>query len=331
MKASPVVKQILDGKSNSPHTDKVRVFAPANIALCKYWGKRDEELRLPVTSSLSISLDNHGTEVELSVQSGRDTLLIDDALISPESPIYQRWSAYLDLVRPSGNVGFLARTYSSVPVGAGLASSASAFAALVLALNELFGWKLAGRDLSILARLGSGSACRSVFRGFVEWHAGEMADGMDSYAEPLPQLWPQLRLGLLLVATEKKAVSSGLAMRLTKETSVLYRSWPLRVGKDLGLLREAIGSKDFSLLGQTAETNALAMHATMLDSQPAILYWRPESILMMQEVWRARAAGLPIYFTMDAGPNLKLIFEKKDMAEVQKIFPAVVIVEPFKT
>lgn len=306
-------------------------WAPANIALCKYWGKRDEELNLPVTSSLSVSLGSWGAQTQVALRAGADSFVVNNEPWPADHPGVQRARAYLDLFRPKPDVGFAVRTTTNVPIGAGLASSAAAFAALALALNDLFGWRLGGRELSILARLGSGSACRSVFEGFVHWHAGTAPHGMDSYAEALPIAWPELRLGLIVVSAEEKALASRPAMKRTQETSSLYAAWPAKVQKDLGLLLNAISYKDFSLLGQTAESNALTMHATMLAAWPPILYWVPGTVRVIEKVWALRAEGLSLYFTMDAGPNVKLLFLAADEPSVREAFPEVHVVEPFPT
>ncbi|MBN1268159.1 MAG: diphosphomevalonate decarboxylase [Kiritimatiellae bacterium] len=305
-------------------------WAPANIALCKYWGKRSEDLNLPVTPSLSISLGPLGARTEIAPRTGTDVVTINGEQWPPDHPAARRAIEYLDLFRPEPGLRFAVRTSTNIPIGAGLASSAAGFAALALALDNLFGWRLPERDLSILARLGSGSAARSVFQGFVHWHAGVTKDGMDSYAESIPITWPELRLGLLVVSDEEKALPSRPAMRQTRDTSTLYGAWPSKVKHDLGLLMNAISYKDFTMLGKTAESNALAMHATMLDSWPPILYWVPGTVRAMHRIWQARAEGLDVYFTMDAGPNLKLLFQAEDTAVVKEAFPDVQVVDPFR-
>ncbi len=324
MNKSDIIRQLLAGRSREPGAQGA-AYAPANIALCKYWGKRDEELNLPVTSSLSLSLGSLGAHTEVSACDGPDRVQLDGRELPPDSPFAKRLSAYLDLFRE--NHGFDVRTESSVPVAAGLASSASGFAALVLALNDLYGWELDRTALSILARLGSGSACRSIFQGFVEWHAGSRPDGMDSYAEPLQAEWPDLRLGLLELSTAEKAVGSRAGMKNTVETSALYSAWPEKVADDLLDLHTAIKERDFERLGRAAESNALSMHATMFSAWPPLCYWLPESVHAMRAIWRLRNDGLPLYFTMDAGPNLKLLFLDADRARVASHFPAMRVVE----
>jgi diphosphomevalonate decarboxylase len=238
-----------------------------------------------------------------------------------------RLSAFLDLFRKEGQF-FEVRTKNNIPTAAGLASSASGFAALIKALDQLMGWGFNPRELSMLARLGSGSATRSMYDGFAVWHAGQRADGMDSYAEPISKPWKDLRVGILEISKVRKKTGSTEGMNRTVETSELYEAWPAQAQCDFDELRTAIAAQDFPMLGKTAENNALAMHATMLAAWPPLSYWRPQSLAAMQKVWKAREEGLEIYFTMDAGPNLKILFLKENQAAVKKLFPKVQVVNP---
>lgn len=313
-----------------PANPEGSAFAPANIALCKYWGKRDEELNLPVTSSLSISLGHLGTTTRLHPISGTsDEISLNGQPVAAREKFAKALSAYLDLFRPAPDFFFRVETKNTIPTAAGMASSASGFAALVLALNALFDWQLPANHLSILARLGSGSACRSVLTGFVEWLAGTEEDGMDSHAKQVPGVWSDLRLGVLKISEKEKEISSRKAMRDTRQTSALYESWPAKVEHDMARVKEAIATHDFDLLGRTAESNALAMHATGLAAWPPVLFWLPETIATMRKIWNLRGNGLPLYFTMDAGPNVKLLFTAKHQPEVQAQFPNVEIVKSF--
>jgi len=232
-----------------------------------------------------------------------------------------RLSAFLDLFRGPNRHHYRVDTTNTIPTAAGFASSASGFAAIVKALDQLHGWSLPDRERSILARLGSGSASRSLWQGFVIWHAGSAADGMDSFAEPLPQQWSDLCIGLLVLDSGKKSIGSTAAMRRTVETSALYAAWSAKVASDLVEIRQAIDSRDVDALGGAAESNALAMHATMMAARPPVLYWQESSLAAMRQVWEARQDGLLVYFTMDAGPNLKLLFLEKDRSAVMQRFP----------
>ncbi len=331
MRKSDVISTILaERKTLLPHHPSSKAYAPSNIALCKYWGKRDQELNLPVTSSLSISLANKGATTELSIHSGAyDIAYLNDHPVDWASPFGKRLLSFLDLFRVKPDLHFSIHIHTNIPIGAGLASSACGFASLVSALNLLFGWELKEHELSILARLGSGSASRSLWQGFVEWHAGIKTDGMDSYAESIADEWPELCIGLLILNEREKSISSRDAMQRTVTTSSLYSAWPAKVSRDLSALKQAINLKDFPLFGKTAESNAMTMHATMLSAWPTICYFLPETLTAMNKIWLLRQEGLNVFFTQDAGPNLKLIFLEKERASVQEQFPDMEIVSPF--
>lgn len=327
--ARQVVARMLAGRQSQP-ADRARAYAPANIALVKYWGKRDEALNLPVTGSLSISLGPLGSHVELARAAGTaDAVWLNGKKLAADGSFARRARGYLDLFRPAADFFFDVLARNTVPTAAGFASSASGFAALAKAANGLFGWGLLPRELSILARLGSGSAARSLADGFVEWHAGTALDGMDSFAERLAAEWPELRVGAVVLCAEEKPVGSREGMQRCVETCEFYREWPGRVAKDLAGLKRAIAQRDFAALGTVAEANALAMHALMAATRPPIVYALPETVAAMRKIWAARADGLPLWFTMDAGPNVKLLFEAKDEAGVRGLFPGVAVVAPF--
>ena len=339
MRRQEFVDRLLKRTKGKPGT-RGEAFAPSNIALCKYWGKRDAELNLPVNSSLSISLGKLGTRTIVKFAKNADRIYLNGKT-APKA-FAARVSAYLDLFRADGQF-FEVRTRNSIPTAAGLASSASGFAALVKALDQLMGWGFNPRELSMLARLGSGSAARSLYSGFTVWHAGQRADGMDSYAEciyedfkskgvsmrPVCKVWKNLRVGILEVSKARKKTGSTEGMNRTRETSELYRVWPEQAACDYDELRTAIAAEDFPMLGKTAENNALSMHATMMAAWPPLCYWKPQSVSLMHKVWAAREEGLELYFTMDAGPNLKLLFLKENQTAVKKLFPKVQVVKPF--
>ncbi|MBL7016371.1 MAG: diphosphomevalonate decarboxylase [Kiritimatiellales bacterium] len=319
------VDNLLKRAKGKPGT-RGEAFAPANIALCKYWGKRDTELNLPVNSSFSISLGKLGTRTIIKFAKSADRIFLNGKPAPKAFAV--RLSAYLDLFRAEGQF-FEVRTKNNIPTAAGLASSASGFAALVKALDQLMGWGFNPRELSMLARLGSGSASRSLYDGFAVWHAGQRPDGMDSYAELIDAPWDSLRIGILEVSKVRKKVGSTEGMNRTCETSELYEAWPKQAACDYDELRTAVAAQDFPMFGKTAENNALAMHATMMAAWPPLCYWKPQSVSLMQKVWAAREQGMELYFTMDAGPNLKLLFLKENQAAVKKLFPKVQIVKPF--
>lgn len=330
MKPRDIAALLLPSTKKNPAKEKGIAYAPSNIALAKYWGKRNTVLNLPVTSSMSISLGNKGTSTTVSISPlERDMFFLNTKEIIEQNNFSQRLSHYLDIFRPHPHFYFKIETINTIPIAAGLASSASGFAALILALNDFFEWELDNKALSILARLGSGSAARSLWNGFVLWNAGTSEEGMDSFAEPLPYTWPKLRVGLLIVSSVEKPLSSREAMQRCQETSPFYKMWPTHVAHTIDSLKQALTQKDIHLLGLSAEQNALAMHSTMFTSHPAFSYWQTDTLTAMQKVWSLRQQKAPLYFTEDAGPNLKLLFTEEITSQVRDEFPSVEIIRPF--
>lgn len=310
--------------------ERGEAFAPSNIALCKYWGKRDRELNLPINASLSVSLAHLGSKTVITQSdTGQDRVVLNGVEQAKDSKFARKVEEFVSLFRGDLQQPVLVNTENNIPTAAGLASSASGFAALMLALNQFYNLNLSDAQLSACARMGSGSASRSIFTGFVEWQMGHRDDGMDSHAVQLDYPWPDLRIGLVKVATGEKKVDSRAGMQRTVESAHLYQSWPLQAAADLEKLHLAIEQQDFMLLGETAEQNALSMHATMIASWPPLLYWQPESVAAMHKIWELRADGLQVYFTMDAGPNLKLLFRKQDESALLEAFPGLEVVAPF--
>ena len=312
--------------------ERGEAFAPSNIALCKYWGKRDRELNLPINASLSVSLAHLGSHtIVTESDTGVDRVVLNGIEQSDDSKFARKVVEFVSLFRGDLQQPVLVNTENNIPTAAGLASSASGFAALMLALNQFYNLNLTDTELSACARMGSGSASRSIFTGFVEWQMGHRDDGMDSHAIVLDKPWPDLRIGLVKVTTAEKKVDSRAGMQRTVESAHLYQSWPLQAAADLEKLHLAIGQQDFMLLGETAEQNALSMHATMIASWPPLLYWQPESVAAMHKIWDLRAQGLQVYFTMDAGPNIKLLFQQQDEAALLEAFPELEVVAPFSS
>src|SRR5215813_6274744 len=266
--------------------------ANANLALVKYWGKRDPELNLPATGSISLTLE--GLTVEARVAFGdreTDRIEIDGNRAHGEEAA--RVSHFLDVLRHEAGCRERAdvATRSEVPRGIGLASSAAAFAALALAGSRAAGLRLEPPALSALARRGSGSAARSIYGGFVEWHRGERADGRDSIAEPLLAAgdW-DVRMVVAVTSTARKAVSSSEGMRRAA-TSPLYPAWVETAERDLAEARRAIAARDLDAVGQVAEHSALKMHAIGLAVRPPLLYWRGATVDCVHRVWALREEG----------------------------------------
>lgn len=302
------------------HTGKARAYT--NIALIKYWGKKDEELILPMNNSLSLTLDAFYTETTVSFDPAlqADTFLLDGQLQNTAATA--KISRFLDLLRELAGTKLRAAVTSEnfVPTAAGLASSASGLAALAAAGNAALQLGLDDSQLSRLARRGSGSACRSIFGGFVEWEQG--IDDLTSLAHPLAANGFENDLAMLfvLINDKQKDVSSRDGMRRTVATSAFYPGWLASLPEDLAAIKQAIATQDFTALGKITEANGLKMHATTLAAVPPFTYWSPQSLLAMDLVRQLRATGTECYFTMDAGPNVKVLCRRQDEAAVQQAF-----------
>lgn len=288
--------------------------AHTNIALIKYWGKADEKLIIPMNNSLSVSLDKFYTETKVTFDSDypADQLILNGKEANEKET--KKIQSYMDIVREIANTDLHARIDSQnfVPTAAGLASSASAYAALAAACNEALQLELSDKDLSRLARRGSGSASRSIFGGFAEWEKGH--DDETSYAHPIDaDHWEdELSMIFVVINNQSKKVSSRSGMSLTRDTSRFYQYWLDHVDEDIKEAKQAIEAKDFKQLGEVIEANGLRMHATNLGSQPPFTYLVQESYDAMAIVHECRKMGVPCYFTMDAGPNVKVLVEKKN-------------------
>jgi diphosphomevalonate decarboxylase len=295
--------------------------ARTNIALVKYWGKRDAALNLPAVGSLSLTLDGLSTrtEVRFDPSFAEDTLALDGKPAAPDA----RVSRFLELVRARAGLTARAAVVSAnnFPTAAGLASSASAFAALALAATHAAGLRLAPRELSLLARRGSGSAARSIFGGLVEMHRGERADGEDAYAEPIASDW-DLRLVIGVTAEGPKQTLSTDGMRHTAETSPYYRAWLLTSEPDLAEARRAIAARDLEALGVVTERSCLAMHASALAARPAVVYFSGATVEGYRTVQALRQRGVPAWFTCDAGPHVKALTDAAHADEVTRALGA---------
>jgi diphosphomevalonate decarboxylase len=290
--------------------------ANVNVALVKYWGKRDPALNLPTTGSISLTLDGLWVEARCLFGSPSDECFIDGRPADGDDGA--RLLQFVDLVRAEAGIEARARvaTTSGVPTGVGLASSAAAFAALAMATSRAAGLRLEPPALSALARRGSGSAARSIFGGFVEWRRGERADGRDSIAEPiLPASAWDVRMVVAVTTTTRKAVSSREGMRRAA-ASPLYPGWLATAAADLDEARRAIAARDLEALGLLAEHNALKMHAVGLAARPPLLYWRGATVECVHRVWALREEGVRGWATMDAGPQVKVLCDPADAGRI---------------
>lgn len=299
---------------------KATALAFPNIALIKYWGNRDQSLRLPSNDSLSFNLGDlrTTTTVEFNPQLTQDDVCIDGHMVSAQA--HERVAHHLDRIanlnsndlRGMGDCRLKARVTSNntFPMGVGIASSASGFAALTLAACAALDLKKSESEISSLARLGSGSACRSIPGGFVMWH--------DSYAVSIapPAHWP-LKDVIAIVADGHKAVGSTEGHMLA-ESSPLQAARVDDAPRRISQCEQAIANCDFAALAEVIEQDALLMHAVMMTSQPSVFYWMPATLSLIQAVREWRESGMPVAFTIDAGPNVHCICEAHVLKQVKQ-------------
>ncbi len=302
-----------------------------NIAFIKYWGNRENTLRLPMNGSISMNLDGLYTRTTVSFQ---NSLPFDELIINGHEIIgtgLNRVSYILDIVRGMVDIHEHAEIVSenNFPAGAGIASSASAFAALALAGSKAAGLdlsepelsRLARRDLSEpelsrLARRGSGSASRSVPGGFVEWQGGTTNEDSFAYSIALAEHWKLMDCIAIVSASHKKTGSTeGHAIA---PTSPLQAARVADTPRRLDLCRNAILNKDFDTFASIVELDSDMMHSVMMTSTPALHYWKPTSLAVMNAVRQWRSEGLPACYTVDAGANVHVICLEAESQIVNK-------------
>jgi len=297
--------------------------AHPNIAFIKFWGNKDATLNIPASGSISMNLDALVTRTSVIF----DPSLPEDELVlngqNQRGAALQRVSVFIQKLRALAKLHFFARIESEndFPTGAGIASSASAFAALSLAASRAAGLQLNEKELSRLARNGSGSACRSVPAGFVEWQAG--SNDVDSYAYSLaqPEHWA-LTDCIAVVNAEHKPITSSQG-HLLADSSPFQPARIANAVERLHLCRQAIVERDFSALAHVAELDCLMMHAVMMTSQPSLLYWSPTTVAIISSVQSWRQNGLDVFYTIDAGPNVHVICPSHLSGQVTELLHAI--------
>ena len=290
---------------------KATAIAPSNIAFIKYWGKTDEILRLPENGSISINLDNLLTTTTVDFSENYKT---DEVSFNGSRPNNaDRIIKHLDRIRNLAGVKMKARvvTINNFPTAAGIASSASGFAALTVATAAALNLNLSEKDLSILARQGSGSACRSIPSGFVEWLDGNTSD--TSYAVSLypPDHWDIVDV-VAIVSDEQKKISTSAGQRFCR-TSPFFATRLANLGNKIENIKTYLANRDFQAFGELIEAEALELMAILITSTPALIYWHPETIKLIKNIIGWRTEGLSVYFTEDAGQNLHIIIERKNL------------------
>lgn len=298
----------------------VTARAYPNIALIKYWGKRDEELMLPVAGSLSLTLDHFATTTTVTLGGDHDAFELNGH--PADDAAHRRVVTFLDHVRVLAGSAERAHvsSHNLAPTGAGLASSASGFAALALAASHAYRLDLDQAGLSRLARRGSGSAARSIIPRVAIWHAGTSDD--TSYAQPIEA--PDMAMIIVTVDRRQKAVSSREAMRLTAETSPFFPAWATSTHDYLQRMVDACHAHDFTTIGQLTEAHALRMHGVIASSEPPVRYLSPASVEVFDAVENLRADGLEAYCTADAGPNVAVLVQPHNLSPLTQALAEVV-------
>jgi len=295
---------------------KATAIAPSNIAFIKYWGKKDKILRLPTNGSLSMNLSAllTTTTVEFSDKYKENLVIINGQKATVEAE--DRVVDHLDRIRKLGNISYRAKVASvnNFPTSSGLSSSASGFAALTLAAAISSGLKLTEKELSILARKASGSACRSIPDGFVEWFEG--TTDASSWARSIypPSFW-DIKDIVVIVDRKEKDVSTTEGQK-NAFSSPFFKLRLLRINDKIAKLKKFLKEKDFENFGKLVEDEALELHAMIMTAKPSLIYWLPETVRLMRlvRVWRSR--GVSVYFTINTGHDIHLLCEEKNRQKV---------------
>jgi diphosphomevalonate decarboxylase len=289
--------------------DKITTLAHPNIALVKYWGKRDEQLNLPAVGSISVTLDELQTKTTIEKLIGKcqDEIIFNDVIADEKEAGKIR--KYIDLFREKSNEKIYLKitTSNNFPTSAGLASSASGFAALAKGLSEIFELKLDAKELSRFARLGSSSAARSIFGGYVQLHKGILPSGKDCFAEQILAA-DDFPLKIIIAITDKtpKKVSSRKGMKESQQTSPYYNAWVESSDNDLLVMKKAIIEKDFFTIAEISIQSCLKMHSVMMTTQPPLIYWNSKTFAIIEQVLKMYNEKFPVFFTIDAGPQVKI-------------------------
>ena len=293
---------------------RAAAIAQPNIALIKYWGKRDVGRNLPAVGSISITLRDLFTEMDVQL----DGSLTDDQLTvndEPDTGLLPRLGECLNRVLGPGRDLARIRSRCNFPIAAGLASSASAFAALTVAAAAAAERSLETHELASLAGRASGSAARSLYGGFVELENRRDDIAVDTLRAA--DEWP-LMVVIAIPSSGPKAVGSTEAMETSRKTSPFYSSWIEQQPHDLAIAREAIRQKDFAKLAAVSEHNCLKMHSIMWASRPPVVYWNSATMACLQTIRELQSQGLGVFFTMDAGPQVKAVCLPENTAQVSE-------------
>ena len=302
-------------------------IAPSNLAFLKYWGKKDSKLRIPYNNSISVNLGNAKTitSVSFSPELEQDIIIVNGNEKDATSSFAIRVSRHLDRLRELANEKSKAtvKTENTFPESVGIASSASGFAALTVAAANALDLQLDEKELTIFARLGLGSDCRSIPDGFVEWIAGDSND--TSFAKQIapPDHW-DISIVTVIVSKDAKKLTSTSGHELAV-ASPFFKSRMETIDIHLNEVRKAILNKDFELFGREIETEAISLHSIAMTSpfmangwNSGAYYWTPDTMELIRAVQEWRSTGLEVYFTLDAGPTVHLICRREDESKVER-------------
>ncbi|MBZ0263612.1 diphosphomevalonate decarboxylase [bacterium] len=292
----------------------VRAKAHSNIALIKYWGKLAEETNSPATPSISLTLDALTTTTDIKNVDEQDSFEINGNPVDDVSR--KNLKDYLEIWRRKG---YLQSNYSissqnNFPTKAGLASSASGYAALATGLNHFAPSPRSKLELSSLARMGSGSAARSIFGGIVALPPGSEPEGQILVPKD------EVPWGMVIALVEESAKRHGSrsGMIHTNSSSPYHQSWVKQGNEDYSQMLRNIQRLDLEAVGELMEANTLAMHANMIAARPPLLYWNSISFTLINLALEWRASGLQTYVTLDAGPNVIFLADKSDLSSIAK-------------
>jgi diphosphomevalonate decarboxylase len=295
---------------------KITAVAPSNIAFIKYWGRKNEDLKLPENGSISMNLSNLSTTttVEFNDIYEKDEVVIDDTKKETEE---HKVIEHLDRIRKIAGINKKAKVVSvnNFPSCTGLSSSASGFAALTVAMSKALGLNLSEKELTILARGGSGSSCRSIPDGFVEWNEGTSSDSSFAFSLYPTDYW-DISDVVAVVSNGQKDVSTTEGQKRA-ESSPFYLTRKKHMQDKINTCKKILEKKDFTQFGELIEAEALELHAIMLTSYPSLIYWTSGTLELMKLTKKMRHEGLEVYFTINTGQDIHLIVQKKDVEKLK--------------
>lgn len=282
-------------------------------------------LNLPAVGSLSMTLDALKTETTVQADESlrKDHFILNGKPASEDQTL--KVENFLDILYENpGRPKLVIHSKNNFPTGAGLASSASGFAALTMAASGIYGKEFDRKQLSIIARQGSGSAARSLFGGFVEMKCGEGEGDDQDYAVQLydSDYW-DVRMLIAITSHQKKSIGSTAGMMRTADTSPFYESWIKSSEKDIKNMKDALAERDFEKMGTLAEHSSFKMHGLALSADPPLLYWNATTTETIHKIWQLRETGIPAYITMDAGPQVKILCLPENSDHIQNVLESI--------